>query len=191
VNCCPVDIWTFNLNAGRTLVLTEEELARANRFVFEKDQRHWGQARTAMRTTLAGYLHCAPLDVSFVYGPNGKPAISPDQGVLEFNISHSRGWAMLAVVTSGFPVGIDLETIRANVDIAKLLRRLGEAEPTGTTEELFHLWTRREARTKALGGQLMLAPEGDLRVADVTAPAGFAASVALLGATPEPRHRQL
>lgn len=184
MSCCTVDIRTFDLSVDRPVVLSPEEAARAARFVFEKDRKQWAQARSALRRTLAGYVGCAPESLEFVYGENGKPALAWDSGV-EFNISHSGGWAMIAV-TRGVPVGVDIEVIRETVDIAKLLRRLGEMEPGGSTAELFHLWTRREARTKAVGGQLMMAAEGDLRVLDVRGPEGFAASVALAGADPEP-----
>jgi hypothetical protein len=56
---------------------------------------------------------------------------------------------------------------------------------------LYHAWTRREAKTKALGIPLMDAPGGDVRVIDVEAPPGFAASVALVGCDPLVRHVDL
>src|SRR5882757_5221425 len=146
---CPVDVWTICLDEPGSVVLIPEEQIRADRFKFEKDRVHWSRARSALRTTLALYLERPPLGFGFIYGEHGKPALEGNTG-LEFNISHSRGWAMIAV-TRGVPVGIDLEEIREKVDIAKLLQRIGETELTGTTEELFHVWTRREARTKALG----------------------------------------
>jgi 4'-phosphopantetheinyl transferase len=186
---CPVDVWTFDLDLPRAVVLTPDETIRANRFIFEKDRIHWSHARSALRTTLASYLECSPETVQLFYGLNGKPAVHQRFG-LEFNISHSRDRAMIAI-TRAVPVGIDLEVIRESVEIAKLLRRVGETDLEGSTTDLFHRWTRREARTKALGGQLMLTPLGDLRVADLTAPEGFAASVALLGADPEPHYRQV
>ena len=188
MRCCRVDIWTFHLDLPRPVVLTPDETVRANRFIFEKDRVYWSHARSALRTTLALYLECAPEAVGFTCGANGKPAVDQRFG-MEFNISHSRDHAMIAV-TRSVPVGIDLEVIRESVDIAKLLRRVGETELQGSTTELFHRWTRREARTKAVGGQLMLMPEGDLQVTDLTAPEGFAASVALLGARPEPHYRK-
>jgi hypothetical protein len=71
-----------------------------------------------------------------------------------------------------------------DVDIAKLLARIGEPGLEGSTEELFHAWTRREARTKALGLPLMEIPGEGVRAIDIEAPAGFAASVALVGFDP-------
>ena len=186
MSCCTVDIRTFDLRLDGPVVLSAEEAARAARFLFEKDRQQWAQARSALRRTLAGYMGVAPEALEFVYGENGKPALAGRTGV-EFNMSHAGGWAMIAV-TRGVPVGVDIEVIREDVDIAKLLRRLGETELSGRTAELFHVWTRREARTKAMGGQLMVATEGDVRVVDVRAPEGFAGSVALVGADPEPQY---
>jgi len=187
MNSCPVDIWTISLDAPRPLSLTPEEQTRANRFRFERDRLHWSHARSALRAVLARYLNKPPQHLGFLYGEYGKPALADGAG-LEFNISHSHGWAMIAV-TREIPVGIDIEAIREKVDIAKLLQRLGETELTGSTWELFHVWTRREARTKAVGGSLMEIPAGDLRVIDVHAPETFAASVCLAGCDPEPRYQ--
>jgi phosphopantetheinyl transferase len=90
----------------------------------------------------------------------------------------------MIAVSPGPPVGIDLEAIRENVDIARLLARIGETRLTGSRAELFQVWARREARTKAVGGPLMEIPVEDLRVTDLKAPEGFAAALALLGRDP-------
>jgi 4'-phosphopantetheinyl transferase len=187
MNFCPVDIWTIPLDPPRPIVLSPDEQIRANRFRFERDRLHWSHARSALRSILALYASRPPEELDFTCGEHGKPSLASGTGI-EFNISHSRGWAMIAV-TKRVPVGIDVEQIRDNVDMAKLLQRLGETELTGTKAELFHVWTRREARTKAVGGPLMEIPVADLHVTDINAPEGFAASVALEGADPNPRYR--
>jgi 4'-phosphopantetheinyl transferase len=175
----PVDVWTIALDLARPLFLTEEEGSRAARFHFERDRLRWGNARSALRAVLGRHLGVGPLDVRFTFGEHGKPAVA---GV-EFNISHSREWAMIAVA-GAVPVGIDIEAIREDVEIAKLLARIGDPGLEGPTRELFHAWTRREAKTKALGMPLMEIPGGDVRAIDIEAPAGFAASVALVGFDP-------
>jgi 4'-phosphopantetheinyl transferase len=178
-----VDVWTISLDAPRAPILTEQERSRASRFRFDRDRLRWTNARSALRAVLGQHLDAAPLDVQFTFGPHGKPAV---EGV-EFNISHSQGWAMIAVAGT-VPVGVDIEGIREEVDIAKLLLRLGEPGHAGSTSELYHAWTRREAKTKALGIPLMEAPRGDVRAIDVEAPPGFAASVALVARNPLVRH---
>jgi len=177
------DVWTIALGEPREVLLTDEERARAARFHFEKDRVHWSRARSALRAVLARYVKAAPLDISFALGAHGKPSV---EGV-EFNLSHAGGWAMIAV-SEGAAVGIDLEAIRGNVEIAKLLERIGETQLSGSTQELFQVWARREARTKAIGGTLMEIPAGDLRVVDLAAPHGFAAALAMVGCDPVVRY---
>jgi 4'-phosphopantetheinyl transferase len=181
-----VAVWTVSLDAPRAAILTEEERSRAARFRFERDRVRWTNARSALRVVLGQHLDAAPLDVRFTLGPHGKPAVD---GV-EFNISHSRAWAMIAVAGT-VPVGIDLEEIRDDVEMAKLLLRIKEPPHGDSIGELFHAWTRREAKTKALGIPLMETPAGNVRAIDIEAPPGFAASVALVGCDPLVRHVEL
>jgi hypothetical protein len=73
--------------------------------------------------------------------------------------------------------------------MARLLQRIGETEVSGTREELFQVWARREARTKALGGPLLQIPAADLSVVDLIAPPGFAGALAMVERDPEIRYR--
>jgi 4'-phosphopantetheinyl transferase len=180
---CPVDVWTIALEQPRPALLIPDEEARAARFHFEADRVRWTHARSALRTVLSRYLRVAPLDISFTIGPHGKPAVEG----LEFNLSHAGTWAMIAVSHCA-PVGIDLESIRPNVEIGGLLLRIGETEVTGSQAQLFQVWARREARTKATGGPLMEIPQGDLRVIDLTAPEGFVAALATVERDPVVRY---
>jgi 4'-phosphopantetheinyl transferase len=106
---------------------------------------------------------------------------------VQFNISHSHGWAMIALSES-IPVGVDLEAIRERVDMAKLLERLHEPNLPAERAALFQRWTEREARTKAIGSPLMERPPDHVHAVPLSAPEGFAASVALAGALPLPRY---
>ncbi len=179
-------MWTVSLD-GEThgTLLSAEERERAAKFHFERDRVRWIGARSALRSILSQYVKMAPVDLRFTYGVHGKPAL--EQAAIHFNISHSNALAMIAVTYTA-PVGIDIERIRADVDIAKLLLRIGESA-AGTTAELFQTWARREAKTKAVGGPLMEIPLGDLRVIDLKAPAGHAAALALAGKDPRVLYR--
>jgi 4'-phosphopantetheinyl transferase len=182
-----VDLWTIPLAIPCATWLSEEEASRASRFRFEADRVRWTRARSSLRQVLSGYLGGDPASVGFQYGAHGKPALLPVSEI-EFNLSHAGEWAMVAV-TRSIPVGVDLERIRANIDIAALLRRLGETQLPETIPALYQAWTHREAKSKAAGGALFDTPRSEARVADVTAPEGYAASVALIGYTPEIRYR--
>jgi phosphopantetheinyl transferase len=178
-----VDIWTVPLDEPRPLLLNPEERARAARFVFEHDRRRWSNARSALRAVLARYLNQAPADLSFAFGPNGKPAI---EGI-EFNLSHASAWALIAV-SGDIPVGVDLEAIRGDVEIDKILARIGETNLPESLERLFHVWSRREARVKAVGGALWELPSPHVHVVDLEGPEGFASSLALVDREPVPRY---
>ncbi len=86
-------------------------------------------------------------------------------------------------------MGVDIERAREGVDLAALLRRLGETDLPETQDELLRAWTRREARSKAVGGALFDRHNHDFRVCDLDAPEGYAASVALIGIDPTIRIR--
>jgi 4'-phosphopantetheinyl transferase len=183
VNSHTVDVWLVQLDAPRRAVLTPEEEERAARFRFEADRRHWANARSALRMTLAKYVAIPPGEIQFSFGPYGKPAAAG----IEFNLSHAKNWATIAV-SHGVPVGVDIECIRDNVEMATILERIGETQTRGSKEELFRIWTRREARTKALGSALMEIPPANVIATDILAPDGFAAAVALVDHWPAVRY---
>jgi 4'-phosphopantetheinyl transferase len=180
-------VWLVSLERDAPVVLSPDEAVRAARFRFETDRIRWSRARSALRVILAGCTGVDARSIVFELGPNGKPSIGGrdlSDGI-EFNLSHSGEWAMVAV-TRGVPVGIDLERIRENVDIASLLDKLGEKDlPAGTPTDLYRIWTRREALAKAAGGVIWQIPAGDFRICHVEAPEGYVATVALMGREPE------
>ncbi len=186
---CEVDLWTIPLTRECPTHLSEDEVARANRFRFEEDRIRWIRARSSLRLILAGYEGGDPAALVFRYGKHGKPALLPATR-LEFNLSHAGEWAMIAV-SREVPVGVDIEHLRINVDMAKLLERLGETDLPASRLDLYHRWTQREARTKAEGGPLFTWPADDTCAIDVGAPEGYAASLALVGYEPVVRYRTL
>ena len=169
------------------MLLSGAEAERAGRLRFEDDRVRWTHARSALRSVLARYAGDTPESLCFVYGAQGKPALSPPRDI-EFNLSHAGDWALIAVAKF-VPVGVDIERIRENVDIAALLRRLGESNLPQAVPDLYKAWTRREARSKAVGGAIFDPPDADARVLDLDAPEGYAAAVALLGYEPRVTRR--
>ena len=155
-----VDLWTIPLTRECPTHLSEDEVARAHRFRFDPDRIRWIRARSSLRLILAGYEGGDPTALVFRYGAHGKPGLLPATR-LEFNLSHAGDWAMVAVARS-VPVGVDIEQIRTKVDMAALLRRLGETELPQAEPELYRAWARREARTKAEGGPLFTKPADDI-----------------------------
>jgi 4'-phosphopantetheinyl transferase len=181
-----VDIWRICLRTELPLHLTGAELERADRFHFEADRKRWSRAHSALRTILSRYTGIPPLDLEFQIGEHGKPALET-LAAPHFNLSHSGDWALVAV-SEHAPVGVDVERIRENVDIAALLRRLGESDLPEAREACFKRWAHREARSKARGGPLMMRPSSDTYSADVEIDPRYVAAVAMIGHSPGTRY---
>jgi 4'-phosphopantetheinyl transferase len=143
------------------LTLSDDERARAERFVLERDRNSFVAARGILRALLARYSGCAPGGIEFAYGPQGKPALShrSTANSVRFNLSHSHGVAVIAVARER-EVGVDVEKIRperAGEEIAQRYFSAEEVEELRAltanqrTEGFFLCWTRKEAYVKALG----------------------------------------
>ena len=139
--------------------LSEDEGARAARFVFARDTRRFVVARSALRALLAGYLDVTAAALAFAYGPHGKPALDGGRAVLGFNLSHS---GEVAVVAVGWDraLGVDVELWRPLPDLVALAARsfaprelavLDALPETERPEAFFRCWTRKEAFIKATG----------------------------------------
>lgn len=183
----PVDIWRIDLTRDRAPVLSVAEIARANRFRFESDRERWSRAHSALRQVLSRYTGMAPLELAFATGPHGKPFFEHCSAA-HFNLSHSGDWALVAVCLA-CPVGVDVERIRARVDIKALLERLGETDLPALRNPLFQRWANREARSKACGGPLMTPPPSGAVAVPLDVAPGYAAAVALMGFAPAPQYR--
>jgi len=116
-------------------------------------------AHSALREILCAYLGCSSEALEIKAWPGGKPYLGAPDTQLEFNLSHSRDIALVGV-TSSLKLGIDVETHRAIHDPLRLARRVMTAdecvELDGLPEEqrldrFLTLWTRLEARQKAMG----------------------------------------
>jgi 4'-phosphopantetheinyl transferase len=168
-----VQIWTAHLEALSPAELGElsasldaGEHARAARFHFERDQRHYIASRGFLRRLLSDALDKPASALVFKYGAHGKPVLSPaipPGRNLCFNLSHSAGWAMFAL-SWDYEVGIDLESIarlKRDVDgLAGLAARVLSARELAIWQALpdtahdaafLRAWTRKEAYAKATG----------------------------------------
>ena len=172
-----VQLWTAHLEAlspadleELTALLDAAERARAARFHFERDRRHYVAARGLLRRLLGAALDQPASALVFEYGAHGKPALAPAfmrDRTLSFNLSHSAGWAMFALAWDR-EVGIDLESLarlkRDGDGLAGLAARvlsarelpIWQALPNVAREPAFlRAWTRKEAYAKATGHGLL------------------------------------
>lgn len=184
-----IEICWVDLDADAPDVLDADERARAARFARECDGRRWAAARAALRALVGERVGLPPQSVELGYGPHGKPAAP---GV-RFNLSHAGGVALIALAAER-EVGVDLERVdRRSTAIERALTP-GERAALGAGDRhlaLLRTWCRKEALAKAAGTGLGWAPErfdtsqpGPYRLADLDAPAGFVAALAVAGERP-------
>jgi 4'-phosphopantetheinyl transferase len=161
--------WPAPIVAGLAATLSSDEQERAGRFIRAADAARFVACRGALRSILGRYAGLPPGNCRFVYGAFGKPGLldSPAGAALQFNVSHSGDWALIAVAQDT-PVGVDLEQIRPGVDVhgvgqmafsaaeRELLQTLPEG---GGLAAFFDLWTCKEAYLKGVGKGFFGAPQ--------------------------------
>lgn len=166
-----IHVWHIDLGAKRppdfASVLSRDEIARAERFVFAHHRDRFICGRYAMRRILGDCLGIAGDEVAIAYGSNGKPRLKSDSnGVtrVEFNMAHSENLALFAI-GGVHDIGIDIEILRAPKDIRALAKSVfSEQENTqfqaldfaSLVPAFFTCWTQKEAVLKALGTGLTL-----------------------------------
>ncbi|GAA4251971.1 4'-phosphopantetheinyl transferase family protein [Dactylosporangium darangshiense] len=179
--------------------LSAGERARCAALRDPGDRRRFAAAHAALQRIVRERLGGA--EPRWTRGPNGKPAVEGEP--LRFNLSHAGDYALVAVAHAR-DVGADLQDLVPGLDFAAMARRWFPPAEAGLVEalgpgEFARLWARKEAVVKAAGDRLTrglaLPVAGDppppvehagvaYAVADLPAPDGFRAAVALAG--PEP-----
>src|SRR5690606_37901521 len=99
--------------------LSEEELERVKRYHQQKDKIRFSLGRGMLRTILSLYLRCSTKAIQFKKGYNGKPFVNYLQKKIEFNVSYSNNWILIAV--SSESVGVDIEYINKNFDYSLVM----------------------------------------------------------------------
>jgi 4'-phosphopantetheinyl transferase len=148
------------LEACRAM-LTQQERLRAEVFRFEADRRQYVMTHAVLRILLGGFLHIEPAAVEIVGEGGSKPGlrVGPDRPDLHFNLSHTRGAALIGIA-AGREVGIDIEQKRPMEDLHGLARSVMSADelqewerfaPESRLNTFYRVWTRKEAYLKAIG----------------------------------------
>jgi 4'-phosphopantetheinyl transferase len=152
------------VNRAYRRLLSPDETARADRFVFEHLTRSHELSHGALRLLLAHLLKCQPGDIAFRLGPRGKPMLQRDSRI-HFNMAHSGSLALYAI-TVDCEIGVDVEELRDIPEIEQVASRyfskpeaaqlLSIGPKPAVREAFFRCWTRKEAYIKAIGDGLYL-----------------------------------
>jgi 4'-phosphopantetheinyl transferase len=147
-------------------VLSRDEQARRDRFVFAADRRDFAAAHVLVRLALSSYEARAPAEWRFTLSDRGKPHVSAEQAgtpPLRFSVSHTRGLVACAL-TRGADVGVDVERTAERERAGELAphvlapEELALARVPGQYARRFtELWTLKEAYVKAVGAGLSVA----------------------------------
>ena len=142
--------------------LDEAEQHRAARLVREGDRQRYVLAHGGLRMVLSRYLGIGPDLLELYRSEGGKPSLTREsrgQPVITFNMSHAHGRALIAV-SKGQEVGVDLERIRSDIEVAKLSERFYAPSEHATiiqsaqeqrAARFFRYWVAKEAVLKAQG----------------------------------------
>lgn len=111
---------------------------------------------------LSRYLGVGPDLVGFDRSESGKPMLAKelrDPSAITFNLSHAHGRALIAV-SQGQEVGVDLEFVRPDIEVAKLSERyftrsehraIMQLPQEQRATRFFRYWVAKEAVLKAQG----------------------------------------
>ncbi|MBY0588726.1 4'-phosphopantetheinyl transferase superfamily protein [bacterium] len=157
-----IDVWFARdedwEHASWDEILSAEEKERRHHFLLEEDRRRYSLSHGMLRTILGRMIGLPGWEVAIQADDQGRPFLVPSS-VLDFNLSHTKGLSVLAVVENG-RVGVDVE--RIDRPVATLLGSmsiltgreqadclsLGEAD---RARRFLSYWVMKESLLKASG----------------------------------------
>ncbi|MFT5505149.1 MAG: 4'-phosphopantetheinyl transferase [Gammaproteobacteria bacterium] len=144
-----------------TECLSKVEQQKVDRYVFERDRKNSTFAHVFKRNVLARHLSCKPREVAIDLEPGRRPVLSHYSAEqIDFNLSHSRNWVVMAVSENLNRIGVDIEFQRDNLDYAGMAERvfsqaeqkqLASLEGCARQSYFYQIWTIKESISKALG----------------------------------------
>ena len=157
-----VHVWRFRLDdpprSNAETTLSDAELTRARGMTAPVAAQSFVAAQIAVREVLSAHTRLPARSIEIVRGAHGKPMLGDRARELEFNVSHSGEWGLLAVAATD--VGVDVERVRPR----RIHPRFEERFLTAAERELlrarrdtdgdaafFVVWSRKEAYLKAAG----------------------------------------
>jgi len=152
-----IDLEQDNWGPWTHRLLSADERARRDRFVQQRDRRAYSIVRATARVLLGRHLVRPPASLVIGEGRYGKPHLV--DSAVEFNVSHSGRWALIAMAED-HPVGVDIEQQLDLPDMSSVARIcFSEPErqalwslPRDLQNQAFFLcWSRKESFIKALG----------------------------------------
>ena len=153
-----VHLWLCSLTTAMNMprhVLSVEEQKRYQRRPDAAAARVW------LRHQLSHYGPKSPAEWTFCRGKHGKPDLQGAEAQLQFNLSHSGDWIVLALSAQA-AVGVDVQWHDPGRSVAPIARRYFQASEAQALlndsginrTEFYHYWSMKEAWAKARGAAL-------------------------------------
>ena len=141
--------------------LDAEERRRRDRFLFTRDRDSFALSHGLLRRILSSYLDVDPAAWRYSWNDWGKPRLAGPAAAasLHFNLSHTRGGALIGVSRS-LEIGVDIEATQRDASCLDLADRyfspgevaaLRQLPEVRQRDRFFELWTLKEAYIKARG----------------------------------------
>lgn len=154
-------VWVVKLDSvrGDRSLLSRSERIQAGRLKQARDRERLLETHCAVRSILGLQLGVSPRSLEFDTTPSGKPLLAKPVQDIEFNLSHSGPYALIAVAKNR-SVGADIEILRTINDLSQVAFQVATPREAWLLRQLpanqvhsafFDLWTRKEALLKALG----------------------------------------
>jgi len=146
--------------------LSPAEHARAARFGTDALRRKYVAGRATLRLVLARTLGVDPAAVPIRRGARGRPELAETGQVSDFNLSHTRGGAVIGVVQrqpATMRIGVDVEREDRTLAVDGLARKfltppehalLDGLDADLRRRRFLRHWTCKEAMSKATGDGL-------------------------------------
>jgi 4'-phosphopantetheinyl transferase len=157
-----VCLWLLDINqltaahyAEAERIMSDSEQERAQKFIRGKEA--YIASRWLLRKVLARYTGSAPEAVTLLRSNRGKPFLA--QSNIQFSLSHSSHWALLAV-GDALLIGADIEEVKTTRDLTGIAEsyyhhneftRLQGLDTATQADYFYRLWTLKEAFFKATG----------------------------------------
>jgi 4'-phosphopantetheinyl transferase len=155
------------LDSPAFAVLSDDERARAARFLRHEDALRHAGTRVVLRRLLAERTGVKPDALRFEPDAAGRPRVASNESSLsgepdawpDFNVSHSGQHALIAIAARG-RVGIDIEAARDEMNWQALTPTVFASRDAACVSALpvhlraaafYDVWTAKEAMLKALG----------------------------------------
>ncbi len=123
--------------------------------------------RGALRRVLGHTLGIDPAAVAITRGVRGRPRLADSSTGIDFNVSHSRNVALMAIahdLPRRVRIGVDIEHRDRQIGVDRLARKfltareretLAELARDGQRQRFLRYWTCKEAMSKATGDGLI------------------------------------